>query len=148
MDKKKGHEVSVLIDLLRNYFLEEAAGVCGFKAKEEVLRENRIPEEVNGSTRFPGKYEELGKEIGELVDKKNAAYGDSFNKSGNILRELYPKGIRPDQYDDAMGIVRVIDKMFRIATDKAAFGENPWQDIGGYGILKSLAPCSEAQKGV
>lgn len=90
--------------------------------------------------RFPGKYEELGKEIGELVDKKNAAYGDAFNKSGDILRALYPHGIQPDQYDDVLGLIRVIDKMFRIATDKGAFGESPWQDIAGYGILKALRP--------
>lgn len=88
--------------------------------------------------RFPGRYEELGKEIGELVDKKNAAYGDSFNKSGEILRILYSQGIKPDQYDDVMAIIRVIDKFFRIATDKDAFGENPWQDISGYALLKSL----------
>lgn len=93
--------------------------------------------------KFPGRYEELGKEIGKLVDLKNAAYGDSFRKSGNVLREMYPDGIRPDQYDDALGIVRIIDKMFRIATDKDAFGENPWREIAGYGILKA-APGAEA----
>ena len=32
-------------------------------------------------------------------------------------------------------MVRVIDKMFRIATDKDAFGESPWRDICGYAIL-------------
>jgi len=96
--------------------------------------------------KFPGKYEECGQEIGKLVDLKNAAYGDSFRKSGNILREMYPHGIRPEQYDDALAIVRIIDKMFRIATDKDAFGENPWRDIAGYGVLKA-APGAEAQKG-
>jgi hypothetical protein len=100
---------------------------------------------IHQGKRFPGKYEELGKEIGELVDKKNAAYGDSFRKSGNILREMYPQGIKPDQYDDVLAIIRIIDKMFRIATNKDAFGENPWRDIAGYAILKSLmAPGSEA----
>jgi hypothetical protein len=99
--------------------------------------------------KFPGKYEELGREIGELVDQKNAAYGDSFRKSGNIMRELYPKGIRTEQYDDALAMIRIIDKLFRIATDKDAFGENPWRDIAGYAILKSLmAPGAEALKGV
>jgi len=97
--------------------------------------------------KFPGRYEELGKEIGELVDIKNAAYGDSFNRSGNILKELFPKGIAPDQYDDVLAMIRIIDKMFRIATNKDAFGENPWRYIAGYAILKSLmAPGAEALK--
>ena len=90
---------------------------------------------------FPGVYEDLGKEIGELVDQKNAAYGDSFNRSGKILKELYPKGIMPEQYNDMLAMIRIIDKMFRIATDKDAFGESPWQDIAGYGILKALRPA-------
>lgn len=78
---------------------------------------------------------DLGTEIGELVQKKNKAYGDSFNRSGNVLREMYPQGIAPDQYDEMLAIVRVLDKLFRIAHDKDAFDEEPWKDIAGYGIL-------------
>ena len=115
--------------------------VAGFGADLHVLE--KVME------RFLGRYEELGKEIGELVDKKNAAYGDAFNRAGVILKELYPKGIAPEQYNDVLAMIRVIDKLFRIATDKDAFGENPWQDIAGYAILKSLmAPGSEALKRV
>jgi len=80
-------------------------------------------------------YRELGIEIGELVDHKQAAYGDSFGKSGNVLRQLYPHGIPVDGYDDMLGIVRIIDKLFRIATDPKAFGESPARDIAGYGLL-------------
>lgn len=76
-----------------------------------------------------------GKEIGELVKRKNNAYGDSFFHSGEFLRLLYPTGIKPEQYDDVMTIARVYDKLQRIATDKDAFGENPWSDIVGYGLL-------------
>jgi hypothetical protein len=32
-------------------------------------------------------------------------------------------------------VVRILDKLFRIANDKSAFNEDPWQDIAGYGIL-------------
>jgi hypothetical protein len=104
-----------------------------------------VEADMRDNARFPGVYEELGQEIGELVDKKNAAYGDSFNRSGVILKELYPKGIAPEQYNDVLAMIRIIDKLFRIATNKDAFGENPWQDIAGYAILKSLmAPGSEA----
>ena len=95
----------------------------------------------------PGKYEQRGADLGALVDKKNAAYGDSFRKSGAIVRSLYPNGISPEQCDDALVMVRIIDKLFRIANRKTAFGEDPWQDIAGYALLMSQ-PLSnqEAEK--
>lgn len=80
-------------------------------------------------------YENIGAQIGKLVAEKQAAYGDSFGKSGDVLRILYHNGIKPDQYDDALAVVRIVDKLFRIANSKDAFGENPYMDIAGYGIL-------------
>lgn len=74
-------------------------------------------------------------ETTELVAEKNAAYGDSFARSGEVLQILYPDGVRPDQYPDFLALVRVIDKQFRIAAKKDAFGENPWSDILGYALL-------------
>ncbi len=82
-------------------------------------------------------YEEEGQKIGKLVDKKNHAYGNSFSLSGNILKALYPKGVKPEQYDDLLALIRVIDKIFRIATDRDALGETPWVDIAGYAILRA-----------
>ena len=82
-------------------------------------------------------YENIGKKLGALVDIKNAKYGESFHRMGDIMCKLYPNGISIEQYDDILAIVRVLDKIFRIATDKDAFGENPWNDIAGYAILKS-----------
>lgn len=81
------------------------------------------------------KFEKIGTDIGKLVDQKNAAYGSSFEKSEQILQVLYPEGIQPDQYTDMLAVVRIVDKLFRIATDKDAFGESPFKDIAGYGIL-------------
>ena len=81
------------------------------------------------------KFEKIGTDIGKLVDQKNAAYGSSFEKSEQILQVLYPDGIQPDQYTDMLAVVRIVDKLFRIATDKDAFGESPFKDIAGYGIL-------------
>lgn len=80
-------------------------------------------------------YEEIGRRIGALVDSKNAAYGDAFHKTGQILRLFYPHGINPKSYDDMLALIRILDKMFRIATDGSAFGENPYEDMAGYGIL-------------
>lgn len=81
-------------------------------------------------------YETVGRWIGELVSTKQKAYGDSFAKSEDILRILYPNGISTKQYEDVLTLVRIIDKLFRIATDKDALGENPYVDIAGYAILK------------
>ena len=81
-------------------------------------------------------YSQRGKEIGELVERKNKVYGDSFAKSGDILRILYPNGMEPDQYDDVLAIVRIIDKLFRIATDRDGLDESPYEDIARYSILR------------
>lgn len=80
-------------------------------------------------------YETIGQEVGKLVDEKNAAYGSSFAECHKILSVLYPAGIKPEQYTDALAIIRVIDKLFRIANKKDAFGESPWRDIAGYSLL-------------
>lgn len=80
-------------------------------------------------------YEAIGAAIGRLVQEKQAAYGDSFNRACEILRVLYPGGVSPDKYRDFLAVTRVIDKLFRIATDKDAFGESPWRDVAGYSLL-------------
>ena len=80
-------------------------------------------------------YETIGNEIGKLVQEKNEAYGDSFGQACKILEVLYPNGIQPAQYRDVLAITRVIDKLFRLANKKDAFGESPWRDICGYAIL-------------
>lgn len=81
------------------------------------------------------RFEQIGLSIGSLVTEKNAAYGNSFNTAGEALKLLYPDGIQPDQYSDMLALVRIWDKMMRLATDKDAFGEDPFMDIGGYAVL-------------
>lgn len=88
-------------------------------------------------------FEEIGRKVGKLVDEKNAAYGNSFAKAGDFLRLCYPCGISPEQYDDALCLVRMFDKQMRIATDKDAFGETPYKDISGYGLL-GIKYCSKS----
>lgn len=83
----------------------------------------------------PDGFELLGKELGMLVDRKQEAYGDSIARSKQILGVLYPDGISTDQYADVLLVVRILDKLSRIATEKNAFGESPFRDIAGYGLL-------------
>ena len=80
-------------------------------------------------------FNKIGEEVGKLGGEKQKAYGDSFGRSGECLRQMFPEGIKPSQYDDLLTIARILDKLFRIANDPEAFSENPYQDIVGYGIL-------------
>jgi hypothetical protein len=80
-------------------------------------------------------YHGIASTVAALVTEKQAAYGDSFGRSGEVLRILYPNGIPANAMPDALTIVRVIDKLFRVATRKDAFGESPWRDVVGYGLL-------------
>ena len=74
-------------------------------------------------------------EIAGLVAEKQVAYGDSFGRSGEIMRVLYPNGVSVEQLEDALVVVRIVDKLFRIANVKDAFGESPFRDIMGYALL-------------
>lgn len=91
-------------------------------------------------------YSKIGKQIGQLVSKKQLAYGDSFGKAGQVLKILYPKGIPIDKIDDVLTITRIIDKIFRIANKKDAFDEDPYADIVGYGLLAVVKNKNKKRK--
>ena len=59
------------------------------------------------------------------------------------MEVLYPTGVQPHQYRDMLAVIRVIDKLFRLATRKDAFGESPWNDIAGYALLGIAADEKE-----
>ena len=80
-------------------------------------------------------YVRIATEIGKLVTEKQAAYGDSVGNTEEILAILYPDGVPISAYADLLLMVRVLDKLSRIATDKDALGESPWGDVAGYGVL-------------
>lgn len=84
-------------------------------------------------------FRNLGAEIGALVEAKQKQYGDSAGKTGRILQILYPNGIPVHAYDDALLIVRCLDKFSRIAQrgedGKDLGGESPYRDLAGYGLL-------------
>lgn len=80
-------------------------------------------------------YIKIAREVGELVGQKQEAYGDSFGRSGAVLREMFPNGIRPEQYGDLLTIARILDKLFRLANHPEAFDESPYRDICGYALL-------------
>jgi len=81
------------------------------------------------------KYEKLAVEVAKIVKDKNEKYGDSYNDVPKILEFMYPNGIPITSYSDAMFVVRILDKLKRIATKNDKDGENPFKDITGYGLL-------------
>lgn len=85
----------------------------------------------------PTGFAAAGLKLGELLAKKNQAYGNSFEKCEAFLRILYPQGVPVEAYQNVMTLSRMFDKMMRIATDQDAFGEDPYNDIAGYAILMS-----------
>ena len=84
------------------------------------------------------KFMEKTKELGELLTEKNQAYGNAFEKTTKILELLYPNGISVSQYKDVHVIVRILDKLSRIARDNDPMGEDPFKDISGYAILAQV----------
>ena len=80
-------------------------------------------------------YHKIAREIADLVVQKQAAYGNSFGKAKEFIKILYPDGIPVERYGDMLTLVRIWDKIMRIATSKDALGESPYADILGYCLL-------------
>ncbi len=84
-------------------------------------------------------HSERALQIAHVVTEKNKIYGDSAGKSSEILRVLYPDGVAPEQYDQLLLVVRVLDKISRVAQrgrpGVPSDPESPWADIAGYALL-------------
>jgi len=72
-----------------------------------------------------------------VVEEKNREYGSAFQKVSEILNILFPNGIPTSKYHDVAILVRVLDKICRIASanDKNV-KKDAWLDITGYGLLR------------
>ena len=85
------------------------------------------------------KYVPAAVELALLLEEKQQAYGDAFGSMEAIFKILYPNGIQPYQYSDLLTVVRMLDKVFRIANmppeGKDIMGEEPYKDIAGYALL-------------
>lgn len=79
-------------------------------------------------------YEELGRQIGALVERKQIEYGDAVSVTADVLKVLYPDGVDVEDFRDLLLVTRVVDKLCRVANGNQG-EENAWQDIAGYGLL-------------
>lgn len=77
----------------------------------------------------------LARQLGELCESKRLAYGDSVGKSAEVLRILYPHGLAPDQYLDAITTARIVDKLSRKAQGGDPHGESPYIDVAGHALV-------------
>lgn len=78
----------------------------------------------------------IAKEVAEIVAEKNKAYGNSHKTVADFFKLLYPSGIKPEQYQDALTLARIFDKFSRIASGNEAFQqEDARRDIVGYALL-------------
>jgi hypothetical protein len=88
----------------------------------------------------------VAQDLVDLVERKQAAYGDSFGKAGAVIKILYPDGVPTEAVPEMLTVVRVIDKLFRIATARDALGESPWDDIAGYALLAAARVRREKEQ--
>ncbi len=98
-----------------------------------------------------GGYIRRGIQLGRLVTEKQRQYGRSAERSTLIMKNLYPDGIQPHQYGDVLLVVRVLDKLSRIAQrgedGQDLGGETPWKDLAGYSLLGWEKDDAEASDG-
>lgn len=89
-----------------------------------------------------GRYEAVGRMLGQHCDKANAKYSDPAVSDTDALRwstrcmeMLWPKGVPPDKVWVAGWIGRVLDKIYRMAVcSDIAGSEDAFADNAGYAI--------------
>ena len=72
-----------------------------------------------------------------VVEEKNREYGSAFQKVSEILAILFPNGIPTNKYHDVAILIRVLDKVCRIANANSKdVKKDAWLDICGYALLR------------
>ena len=94
-------------------------------------------------------YKQLAFELGSLVDTKNKAYGNSFNKTAEMIKLF----LQDYQNEDGTFTIpecmvevisrqtRFIDKQSRIFNNPSGdlMGESPYSDMAGYSLLGMMS---------
>jgi len=156
---KNGHELDILIDdnleTIINFVADGGYGILFRRPWNQKVQTIKRLEDAKSVTKtgryttcnswadiirtfvseYGQPYVKTGIEIGRLLQYKNSAYGDSFAKIPELLKIIYPYDIREEDYENVAIIVRVLDKINRIAANNDPQGETPWMDIAGYAML-------------
>lgn len=81
----------------------------------------------------------IGESIGKMAAGKNVSYGDSYIRTTEFIRLVFPDGIKPEQYHLLAPIIRWWDKTNRLIAKPNAYGESPRIDMVGYAILDAVS---------
>lgn len=90
--------------------------------------------------------ENLGTQLGKMLQAKNDAYGSSFLRCDEFLAILWPDGVPRSAYGTMIILVRMFDKMMRIATAPDAFNEDAESDLAGYAMLLVYTSIVKAKR--
>lgn len=78
-----------------------------------------------------GRFAQIGKEIGTLVDVKNKNYSNSYSQTEDFLKLLYPNGIPNESLKDVSILIRIFDKLKLISSQNNVFNEDPYKELIG-----------------
>lgn len=104
---------------------------------DKILRENLVKgaRSITGVIPESERLRALGQKLGGTVYEKNIRYGSAYKSTAACMKILYPQGIKPSELQDATIMVRVLDKLARIANGHF---DDSWSDIAGYGLIGTL----------
>lgn len=106
-------------------------------------------------TRKRQKPDEILQREAETYRKKNADYGDSWKKQGEILNVMFPNGVTlkgEEQFTQFFLFVRCLDKMNRIANlqfvakeslIKSETLQDTWEDLSVYAAMGASTNSGE-----
>ena len=74
------------------------------------------------------KFKKITDDLAQILSIKDEAYGNAFDKTTQSLSLLYPNGIKVEQYKDLHVIIRMLDKISRIARGIPVGGDIEYAD--------------------
>ena len=85
-----------------------------------------------------GRFEEIGRSRGKLLDSKQKQYGsEAIPAVEEMMKILFPQGIPLEKIGESVLISRILEKLCRITFGDGSGDEDAFADIQGYGMIGS-----------
>ena len=81
-------------------------------------------------------FENIAKQVVDAVQRGNKETGNCITETTKVIRILFPNGIPSGKEQDEAIIVRILDKMFRIANAQGNTSAI-WQELTAYALNAS-----------